>query len=158
MLADSCIFCKIIKGAIPSHKIIDTPMVYAFLDINPLSSGHVLIIPKFHAGRLHQIPDEYLSQILPNIKKVYNALKEASMDSNQTNAKESNMEEWGEELQYNILQNNGRMAHQEVDHVHFHLIPKRNNTEGLGIKWNTKTFTNEELANMALKIKSKLDS
>lgn len=158
MLVDSCIFCKIIKGVIPSHKIIDTPLVYAFLDINPLSAGHVLIIPKFHAGRLHQIPDDYLSQILPNIKKIYVALKEEASEPDQGDNTKNKETDETEELQYNVLQNNGRMAHQEVDHVHFHLIPKRNNTEGLGIKWNSKTFGNEELAALALKIKSKLNS
>lgn len=149
MLADSCIFCKIIKGIIPSHKIIDTPTIYAFLDINPLSNGHVLIIPKFHAERLHQVPDEYLTQILPNIKKIYNALK-ATSKNNQTDND-------NEELPYNILQNNGRMAHQEVDHVHFHLIPKNNHNEGLGIKWNSKSSNQEELASLASEIKSKLE-
>ncbi|KAJ3217754.1 hypothetical protein HDU67_007309 [Dinochytrium kinnereticum] len=111
----SCIFCKIIKGAIPSHKLIETELSYAFLDINPLSAGHALVIPKFHAQFLHQVPDEYLADLLPTAKKIANALGAAN---------------------YNILQNNGRLAHQEVDHVHFHIIPKTE-AEGLGIGWKS---------------------
>jgi diadenosine tetraphosphate (Ap4A) HIT family hydrolase len=57
---------------------------------------------------------------------------------------------------YNILQNNGRIAHQEVDHVHFHLIPKPNETEGLGIRWPTKQVDKGELQKLLEEIKSKM--
>ncbi|KAG8952685.1 Adenosine 5'-monophosphoramidase [Tulasnella sp. 419] len=87
----ACIFCKIIKGEIPSLKIIETELSYAFLDINPLAKGHSLIIPKYHAAKAHDVPDEYLADILPIAKKV--ALAQNLSD-------------------YNILQNNGSIAHQ----------------------------------------------
>lgn len=57
---------------------------------------------------------------------------------------------------YNILQNNGRKAHQEVDHVHFHLIPKPNEQEGLGINWPTKPADKDELTKLLEEIKSKM--
>jgi len=70
--------------------------VLAFLDINPLSRGHALVIPKFHGEKLVDIPDDQLAEILPVVKKLVKA----------TGAEN-----------YNVLQNNGRIAHQEVDHV-----------------------------------------
>ncbi|KAI8894963.1 HIT-like protein [Globomyces pollinis-pini] len=118
-----CLFCKIIKREIPSHKLFETELSYAFLDIGPLNKGHALVIPKFHAQKMHQLPDESLADLLPIAKKIALALGAEN---------------------YNILQNNGRLAHQEVDHVHFHVIPKDVNG-GLGIQWNTQKPTQDEL-------------
>jgi diadenosine tetraphosphate (Ap4A) HIT family hydrolase len=108
----NCIFCKIVRGEIPSQKIAETALSYCFLDINPLSVGHVLVIPKEHAQFLHELTDESLRDLLPLVKHV--------------------SKEMG---QYNILQNNGRMAGQVVDHVHFHCIPKTPTT-GLKVEWS----------------------
>lgn len=110
----ACIFCKIIKGEIPSMKLFESDKTLAFLDIMPLSRGHSLIIPKHHGAKLTDIPDDQLLEIL----QVTKAIAKASGAEN-----------------YNILQNNGKLAHQEVDHVHFHMIPKPNAEEGLGIGW-----------------------
>ncbi|KAI5813847.1 HIT domain protein [Pyronema omphalodes] len=114
MSAAACIFCKIIKGDIPCFKLYESSKVLAFLDIQPLSRGHALVIPKSHGEKLHDIPDDELSELLPIAKKL--ALAVGATD-------------------YNILQNNGRIAHQEVDHVHVHMIPKPNETEGLTVGW-----------------------
>ncbi|KAL2255140.1 hypothetical protein VTK26DRAFT_4026 [Humicola hyalothermophila] len=92
----SCIFCKIIKGEIPCFKLFESDKTLAFLDINPLSRGHALVIPKVHGEKLTDIPDDHLTEILPVAKKLVTA----------TGAQE-----------YNILQNNGKGAHQEVGHV-----------------------------------------
>ncbi|KAG8214912.1 HIT-like domain-containing protein [Butyriboletus roseoflavus] len=97
-------------GDIPSFKLVETGLSYAFLDIGPLSQGHALIIPKDHTVKMHELPDEYLADALPIAKKI--ALAQGLEN-------------------YNIIQNNGRLAHQEVDHVHFHVIPKPNETEGI---------------------------
>ncbi|KAJ5156302.1 hit protein 1 [Penicillium capsulatum] len=112
--AAACIFCKIIQKEIKSFKIFENDKVFAFLDINPLSRGHALVIPKFHGAKLTDIPDEDLVDILPIAKKI---------------AKASGAQD------FNILQNNGRIAHQVVDHVHFHMIPKPNEEEGMSIGW-----------------------
>lgn len=122
----SCIFCKIIKGDIPSFKLIETDFSYSFLDIGPLSKGHALIIPKDHAAKLHELPDEYLADAMPIAKKI---------------AAAQGLEN------YNILQNNGRIAHQEVDHVHFHVIPKpsASDEEGLVVGWPAKKPAVDEL-------------
>ncbi|KAI1194303.1 HIT-like domain-containing protein [Nemania serpens] len=131
----SCIFCKIIKGEIPSFKLFESDKTLAFLDIGPISKGHALVIPKFHGAKLTDIPDEHLSEILPVAKKLVTA----------TGA-----------VDYNILQNNGRIAHQLVDHVHFHMIPKPNEQEGLGVGWPTKAADMDALKKYSEEVKSKM--
>ncbi|KAF8601335.1 HIT-like protein [Ceratobasidium sp. AG-I] len=133
----SCLFCKIIKGEIPSMKLLETSLSYSFLDIGPLSKGHCLVIPKYHGEKLHVIPDEYLADALPIAKKL--AIATGATD-------------------YNILQNNGKIAHQVVPHVHFHVIPKPSatDTEGLVIGWPTQKLEKEELQKVFEEIKSKL--
>jgi len=133
----SCIFCKIIKGEIPSFKLVETEFSFAFLDINPLSKGHALIIPKVHAEKLHEVPDENLADVMPIAKKIALAIGAAD---------------------YNVLQNNGRIAHQEVPHVHFHVIPKpaATDSEGLVIGWPQQKLTMDELKAELEKIKQKL--
>ncbi|KZF18914.1 HIT-like protein [Xylona heveae TC161] len=131
----ACIFCKIIKGDIPAFKLFESDKVLAFLDIQPLSYGHALVIPKHHGAKITDIPDDTLSEILPVIKKVASA----------TGAEN-----------YNVLQNNGRLAHQVVDHVHFHMIPKPNEAEGLGIGWPAKQADMEKLKQLFETIKAKV--
>lgn len=134
-------------------KIFESEKTLAFLDIGPLSKGHSvrlpshassrastdhsaqLIIPKHHGAKLHDIPDDQLSEVLSVTKKI--AIAQGVED-------------------YNILQNNGRIAHQEVDHVHFHLIPKPNKQEGLGIEWPTQKADQGELKKLLEEIKSKM--
>ncbi|CAK7228341.1 Adenosine 5'-monophosphoramidase [Sporothrix curviconia] len=131
----ACIFCKIIKGEIPCFKLLETEKTLAFLDINPLSRGHALVIPKFHGEKLLDIPDEHLVDILPIAKKLAKAV---GTDN------------------YNILQNNGRLAHQEVDHVHFHMIPKPNQAEGLGVGWPQQKTDMDQLKALFEDIKSRI--
>jgi len=131
----ACIFCRIIKGDIPSFKLFESEKVLAFLDIQPLSRGHALVIPKYHGRKLSEIPDDQLSEILPIVKKLVTA----------TGATD-----------YNVLQNNGRIAHQQVDHVHFHMIPKPNETEGLSIGWPQQNTDMDSLRELSAEIKSKM--
>ena len=130
----SCIFCKIISGEIPSAKLYETAKSYAFFDIDPLSKGHVLVIPKEHAEKMHQLSDDSLTDILVIAKKIALALKVEN---------------------YNILQNNGALAHQVVPHVHFHLIPKTKN-EGLGIGWKPIGSNIEEINKQAEELRKLL--
>ncbi|KLO04754.1 HIT domain-containing protein [Schizopora paradoxa] len=132
---DNCIFCKIIKGAIPSFKLVETEFTYSFLDIGPLAKGHSLVIPKYHGEKLHDIPDEYLADTMHVSKKIVKALGVTD---------------------YNILQNNGAIAHQEVKHVHFHVIPKPNAEEGLTIGWPQQKPDMSELKAFAEELKGKL--
>ncbi|KAI9822904.1 MAG: Adenosine 5'-monophosphoramidase [Thelocarpon impressellum] len=134
-MAAACIFCKIIKGEIPSFKLFESDAVFAFLDIQPLSRGHALVIPKHHGALLTDIPDGALAEILPVVKKLAQATGAA---------------------EYNVLQNNGRLAHQVVDHVHFHLIPKPNAAEGLGIVWPATESDKDALRRLGDEIRAKM--
>ncbi|WFD48078.1 bis(5'-nucleosyl)-tetraphosphatase (asymmetrical) [Malassezia furfur] len=133
---ENCIFCKIIAGKIPSRKFIETDKAYAFLDIGPTAPGHSLIIPKYHAAKFHELPDDTLSDILPVAKKI--ALATGATD-------------------YNLLQNNGRIAHQVVDHVHFHVIPKPNEEQGLVVGWPSTNPSKEELDEVYKKMQERLE-
>ena len=121
---------KIIEGSIPSMKVYESDKVLAFLDINPLSEGHCLIIPKTHAEKLHQVPDEELVEVLVCAKNL--AIKAGVVD-------------------YNVLQNNGRIAHQIIMHVHFHLIPKPDRTTGLVMEWDTLKLSDDKLKEIMAK-------
>jgi histidine triad (HIT) family protein len=112
------IFQKIITGQVPCHKVYEDEKILAFLDINPLSPGHTLVIPKEPAETLDQLSDDSaaaLGRVLPRICRAVIAA---------TGTRE-----------YNVLENNGRGAHQVVQHVHFHIIPKPDRDKGLGIGW-----------------------
>ena len=73
---EDCIFCKIIKGEIPSFKVYEDEKVLAFEDINPVTDGHTLLIPKTHAKDLWEINEESLIAIQVASKKVIRAIKE----------------------------------------------------------------------------------
>ncbi|KAJ3478827.1 hypothetical protein NLI96_g9491 [Meripilus lineatus] len=124
-----------IRREIPSFKLVETELSYSFLDIGPLSKGHSVIIPKYHAQKMHELPEEYLADALPVARKV--ALALGCED-------------------YNVLQNNGRLAQQEVDHVHFHVIPKPNAEEGLIIGWPSKKADMGELKKLHEELVAKL--
>lgn len=112
------IFQKIIAGQVPCHRVYEDEKVLAFLDINPLSRGHTLVIPKESAETLDQLSEESaaaLGRVLPRICRAVIAATGTP--------------------EYNVLENNGRGAHQVVPHVHFHIIPKPGRDEGLGIGW-----------------------
>ncbi|GMM50368.1 adenosine 5'-monophosphoramidase [Starmerella bacillaris] len=137
----SCIFCKIVLGEIPSIKIAETTKSYAFMDIAPTAKGHVVIIPKYHGEKLHNLPDEHLADLLPLAKKIAIASK---LDI-------SGLDGEG----YNLLQNNGSIAHQVVPHVHFHLIPKRSEDTGLQVGWPQPKLS-ESLEEIAAEITKNL--
>lgn len=141
-LVDSCLFCKIIQGTVPCHKLIETAHSLAFMDVFPLSHGHVLVIPKIHGQFLHQIPDEHLHDCISTVKKIASATHP--------------------EGNYNFLQNNGRIAGQQIDHAHFHLIPRFGGDlekgSGLVVQWNAQKGNDTELAQICAEIKSKLSN
>jgi histidine triad (HIT) family protein len=131
------IFAKIIRGEIPSHKIYEDDHVLAFLDVMPIARGHTLVIPKEPAETLDKLSDEAaaaIGRVLPRISRAVLAATGATA--------------------FNVLQNNGPLAHQAVLHVHFHIIPKLDDTTGLGIGWPAGKL--EEGAALAKAIASKL--
>ncbi len=103
-----CLFCKIINGEIPSYKIMENNSLYVFMDINPNSNGHMLIIPKEHVVTVLDVKGDFITEALEIIKeKLYPLLKEKLNIDGLT-----------------ITQNN--FLGQDVKHYHIHLIPKYN--------------------------------
>jgi histidine triad (HIT) family protein len=136
------IFSKILRGEIPCHKVYEDEHVLAFLDIGPLSRGHTLIIPKEEKARVDELSDEQMAaigRVLPRICRA--VMKVTGVD------------------EYNILQNNGPLAHQAVFHVHFHVIPRFADRErgGLGIVWKAGSLDHEAAGVLAEKIRQSLD-
>ena len=123
----STIFQKIIDGEIPCHRIYEDDHVLAFLDVAPLSKGHVLVIPKESASSLHELSKESGAALGAALVAVSNAVVKATGAAS-----------------YNILQNNGAEAHQAVFHVHFHIIPKFSDEDGLGIEWKPTELSDGE--------------
>ncbi|KAF3801074.1 Hit family protein 1 [Colletotrichum gloeosporioides] len=140
----SCIFCKIIKGEIPCFKLFESDKTLAFLDINPLSRGHALVIPKHHGAKLADIPDEHLSEILVCLTSQF-----FGSPCHQPVVKKLVAASGAED--YNVLQNNGRIAHQMVDH-----IPKPNEAEGLGVGWPQQATDMDKLKALFEDLKSKM--
>ena len=133
------IFGRILSGAIPCHKVYEDEQVLAFLDINPLSTGHTLVVPKEPARTLDALSDESaaaLGRALPRVCRAVIAV---------TGVKE-----------YNVLENNGTGAHQAVPHVHFHIIPKPSPAEGLGIGWPARGLDHQAGAELAAKLRTAL--
>jgi histidine triad (HIT) family protein len=133
------IFSKIIRGEIPCHRIYEDDHVLAFLDIFPLSRGHVLVIPKEEASTLDELSQEAgaaLGAVLPRLGR---AVREVTGAPG-----------------YNVLQNNGKVAHQEVMHVHFHIIPKYEDGSGLGIGWPSQPLAEEEGPELAAAIAARV--
>ncbi len=118
----NCVFCKIVAGEIPSATVLRTEACQAFLDIGPLSEGHLLVIPVKHYTRMEDMPPEELAQLSRELPGLGRALVEVTGAAG-----------------YNLLQNNGSAAGQEVTHVHFHLIP-RSTGDGLGYRWRPQAY------------------
>ena len=134
------IFSKIIQGEIPCHKIYEDEFVFSFLDVNPLSPGHALVVPKEPAKTLDELSEESAQAIGRVLPKISRAILKA------TKTKE-----------FNILQNNGPNAHQSVFHVHFHIIPKTPEGLGLEIPFITSPLVQDEARRLTTKIRKNLD-
>ena len=138
MTQERTVFDKILDGEIPCHRVYEDDHVLAFLDIGPLSDGHVLVIPKERKATLHELSDEAgaaLGRVLPRLARAVVQVTGATA--------------------YNVLQNNGRAAHQEVQHVHFHIIPKIGG-RGLSIGWNPGELTDRRAEELRAGIRDAL--
>jgi histidine triad (HIT) family protein len=119
---ENCIFCRIAKSEIPSLKLYEDKFLFAFLDINPVTEGHILIIPKEHYENIFDAPEEILEKITKLSKKLAKTLKE------KLNAKG-----------VNILNASGKDAQQSVFHLHFHIVPRyENDGKNLGFHGEKK--------------------
>jgi histidine triad (HIT) family protein len=113
---ENCIFCKIVKGEVASKKILENEKFLAFLDVNPQVKGHTLIIPKEHFNNIVDFDSNLGKDLIDFIKKVFEILKEKFKSEG-----------------FNLVQNNFKSAGQIVDHIHFHILPRK---EGDGYSLN----------------------
>lgn len=118
-----CIFCKIINNEIPLYKIYEDDEILAFLDINPVSPGHTLIIPKKHTLDVTTIDNDILIKILDKSRDIANIL-----------IKKMNA------TGFTLTQNNGSV--QEVKHFHLHVMPKYTRKKSLTLDEVHKIMTN----------------
>lgn len=126
MRNETCVFCKILNGDIPSAKLYEDDDFAIILDVGPATFGHALVIPKKHYANIYEMPKELLSKSIC-LAKV-----------------------WGEKLVkalnadgLNLVQNNGLAAGQTVDHYHLHLIPRYDN-DAVGEFWKPGTLNDEQ--------------
>ena len=137
---DQSIFSMIIEGEIPCHKVYEDDLGFAFLDINPFSPGHTLVVPKESTRTLDKLSDESaeaLGRVLPRISRAILRV---------TGAEE-----------FNVIQNNGPNAFQSVFHVHFHIIPKMKDGRGLTFPFKSSPIDHEEAEKLATSIRELLD-
>ena len=133
---EDCIFCKIIKGEIPSFKVYEDDKVFAFEDISPISVGHTLVVPKRHAQNLWEIPGEDLTAVHLASQKIIQAIADVL---NPTGVA--------------CLQLNGKGANQVVMHYHLHLIPRSSGEPELPVTtWELKQGDMEAIKQTAEKI------
>ena len=130
-----CIFCKIIAGTIPCAVVAEDEYGIAFLDIAPFEKGHTLVIPKYHAPLLEDLPLDRLERLMGLLKLAgAKLLRGLPCDG------------------YNIMLNNGSSASQEVPHLHFHLVPRY---EGRSLAWKGGSYDSPaEMGELAAQLKS----
>lgn len=134
----SCVFCDIVMGTVPCHKIAETENEMAFLDIMPLTRGHVVVIPKHHVALAYDAPPDMMGKVMEMATRISAAAKLAL-----------------ECAGFNFVVNCGASAGQVVPHVHLHLIPRYEN-DGIHWPWSQGSLTNETAAELVKQIAERL--
>jgi histidine triad (HIT) family protein len=137
MMTD-CVFCKVRDGQIPSMKIFEDDKTLAIMDINPVNSGHCLVITKAHAPSLFEAEIEDLQAAIATAQRVALAIREALKPDG-----------------LNMLQANGAAAFQSVLHYHLHLIPRWAN-DGKGFDWRLVPGNREQIMKAGERIRALL--
>lgn len=106
-MADDCVFCKIVRGDLPSFKVYEDDKTIAFLDIRPVSAGHTLVIPKNHATNIYDIPQDDWAAVAETVRILASKI-DAALETDGMN----------------IAMNNREGAGQTVHHPHVHIIPR----------------------------------
>jgi histidine triad (HIT) family protein len=137
---DDCIFCQIVRGEIPCFKVLENDRVLAFEDINPISEGHTLIIPKKHASNIWEISADDLVAVHLASRKIAQALRKVLRQEGIA-----------------LLQLNGRGVNQEVLHYHLHLMPRLEGKPELPVThWELRPGDMKAIQNTAEKIAAAL--
>jgi histidine triad (HIT) family protein len=129
VMTEDCLFCRIIEGKVPSEKVYEDTAVFAFLDVFPASEGHTLVAPKKHFSKFTDMDAESVASLFEATRKITAAIEEAFSAEGS-----------------NIGINDGKVAGQEVPHVHVHVIPRRKGDGGRGIK--SIVWTEPDTANL----------
>ncbi len=133
-----CIFCRMVGGEIPVTKVYEDEVVLAFLDIGPISDGHTLLIPKEHFAKLEDCPAELMGKVASRLGKISTAVVKATGADG-----------------YNVLCNNGRSAGQLVEHLHFHIVPRRTG-DGVFDRWPSFKYPPGKIEKLASQIQQLL--
>lgn len=129
-----CIFCRIVAGEIPSHKVYEDDLTLAFLDINPATRGHTLVIPKQHAADIFDIPSETIGAVNYTAQRVARIMRSVLQPDG-----------------VNTVQNNGPAAGQVVMHYHMHVIPRWEGDRALGL-WRPGPTDHAGLSALAVEL------
>ncbi|MFP3928350.1 MAG: HIT family protein [Desulfobacteraceae bacterium] len=138
---EECLFCRIAKGELPCHKVYEDQKVIAFEDINPVSEGHTLVVPKRHAENLFEMEADDLTAVHLASQKIARAIRDALNPSGIA-----------------ALQLNGRGVNQIVMHYHLHLIPRTAGGPELPVShWGAEKGDPEVLKQTASRIAAAID-
>lgn len=135
---DTCIFCKIVAGKVPSFKLAEDEHTLAFMDINPLNEGHCLVIAKGHWPDVYAIPDSAFAAVTRTVKRVAGAVR-ATLNPEGLN----------------LVQANGPAAAQSVPHFHVHVLPRRLN-DGASLNWGLRPGDMKAISALAERIRAKM--
>lgn len=137
-MSNSCVFCKIASGEIPSYKVYEDEICLAFLDINPSSKGHTLVLPKEHFTSMATAPRDVLDHCFEVAQHIAQAqISQLGADG------------------ANVLTNIGSAAGQTISHFHIHVIPRYVN-DGIKVGFEPKQIEDKELLLIADSIKKSL--
>jgi histidine triad (HIT) family protein len=134
----ACLFCRIVRGEIPSARVLETDHALAFLDINPVNRGHVLLVPKAHHSTLSELPDDIAAETAKLVPRLVRAIRAATGADG-----------------LNLIVNNGEVAGQTVHHGHWHLIP-RFEDDPVDWPWPHSHYSGDELNQMQFRIEREL--
>lgn len=133
---DGCLFCKIGKKEIAAEVVFENDIALAFLDILPRALGHTMVIPKYHAQNLSELPDELVGRFFTTVKKVISQIERALRPDG-----------------FTLGMNYGKASGQEVQHLHFHIIPRWHGDGGGPIQRVVENQPKEDIKIIAQKIR-----
>jgi len=134
-MTTGCTFCRIVRGELPAHVVLDEPEVLAFLDRSPLFLGHCLVVPRTHVGTLPELPGGLLGPVFSAAQRVAGAM------------------ETGLGAEGTFVAMNNRVS-QSVPHLHVHVVPRRRKDGLRGFFWPRRKYaSDEEMARVALTLR-----
>ena len=134
----NCVFCKIVRGELPASVVLTTDDAVAFLDINPVTKGHTLVVPRAHHTDLAGLPAAIAAQVGALLPQLCRAVQAATGSEG-----------------LNVIVNNGRVAGQTINHVHWHIIP-RFRDDPVDWPWPHDEYVGDELGQMRFRIEREL--